>query len=159
VKLHRFNDLSKEAVEALRRMKEFAQEFAGDLPSFLDALSLDRGIDHSSLLGDRVALMSLHAAKGLEWPAVFIAGCEDGLIPCTLFGDRNEEEEKRLLYVGMTRARKSLILSHANRRMINGRALHLQPSPFLSLIPEELCEPVERGSWKPKKSHKQLALF
>ena len=52
-----------------------------------------------------MALMSLHAAKGLEWPVVFITGCEDGLIPCTLFGDRDEEEEKRLFYVGMTRAR------------------------------------------------------
>jgi superfamily I DNA/RNA helicase len=156
--IHQFDTLSEEALNAINRLKTAAQDFT-DVGAFLDALSLDRGVDHGSLLGDRVALMSLHAAKGLEWPVVFITGCEDGLIPCTLFGDRNDEEERRLFYVGMTRARKSLILSHANHRMVNGRALHLEPSPLISLIPKELCEPLSRGSWKPKKSHKQLALF
>jgi len=58
-------------------------------------LSLERGIDHAGLLGDRVAVMSLHAAKGLEWPVVFIAGCEDQLLPDP-YGDQDEAEEKRL---------------------------------------------------------------
>ena len=159
LELHQLKDLPDESLRYLDRLKSISNDFQGDLPSFLDALSLDRGIDHSTLLGDRVALMSFHAAKGLEWPVVFITGCEDGLIPCTLFGNRNDEEEKRLFYVGMTRARNSLILSYVNHRMINGRALHMQPSPFISLIPKELCVPLARGSWKPKKNHKQLALF
>jgi DNA helicase-2/ATP-dependent DNA helicase PcrA len=104
--------------------------------------------------------MSLHAAKGLEWPVVFITGCEDQLIPCTLFGDRDDEEEKRLFYVGMTRARSKLILSSASRRTLDGRVLQMKPSPFLDLIPEKFCGPLERAGWKRKgKTHKQLGLF
>jgi DNA helicase-2/ATP-dependent DNA helicase PcrA len=160
VAVHAFDLISAESIEVLRRMKEIAEAFNGDMGAFLDALSLERGIDHVGLSGDRVALMSLHAAKGLEWPVVFITGCEDKLIPCTLFGDRDEAEEKRLLYVGMTRARLKLILSHARRRKINGRMLQMKPSPFLDLIPEEICGPLERAKWKRKgKAQKQLELF
>ena len=160
VTLHEFDLPSEDSAEALRRLKAIAANFEGDLKSFLDTLSLDRGIDHATLSGDRVALMSLHSAKGLEWPVVFITGCEDQLIPCTLFGDRDEEEEKRLFYVGMTRARSKLILSSASRRTINGRMLQMKPSPFLDLIPKEFCEPLERTGWKRKgKTHKQLGLF
>jgi DNA helicase-2/ATP-dependent DNA helicase PcrA len=91
---------------------------------------------------------------------VFITGCEDQLIPCTLFGDRDDEEEKRLFYVGMTRARSKLILSSASRRTVNGRVFQMKPSPFLDLIPEKFCEPVKRSDWKRKgKTHKQLGLF
>ena len=146
--LHGFTSLSEEEEDPVRRLKDLAKGSSADLPSFLDALSLDRGIDHENLLGDRVALMSLHAAKGLEWPVVFITGCEDGLLPCTLFENCDDEEEKRLFYVGITRARRRLILSHARR-----------PSPFLELIPKNLLVPLERGAWKPKKAHKQLGLF
>jgi DNA helicase-2/ATP-dependent DNA helicase PcrA len=158
--LHALDLSSEDSAEALRRLKGIAANFEGDLKSFLDALSLERGIDHATLSGDRVALMSLHAAKGLEWPVVFITGCEDRLIPCTLFTDLDEEEEKRLFYVGMTRARSKLILSSANRRTINGRVLQMKPSPFLDLIPQEFCGPLERTGWKRKgKTHKQLGLF
>jgi superfamily I DNA/RNA helicase len=91
---------------------------------------------------------------------VFITGCEDRLIPCSIFGDYDEAEEKRLFYVGMTRARRRLILSHAQRRKINGRVLDMKPSPFLSLIPSYLCSPLERARWKRKgKRYKQLDLF
>jgi len=84
VALHRFHDLTEDSLDALRHFKEIASGFGTDLSGFMDALSLDRGIDHEALAGDRTALMSLHAAKGLEWPVVFITGCEEGLIPCTL---------------------------------------------------------------------------
>lgn len=152
--------LSEEALLALRRLKEFAQDFEGDVSSFLDHLSLDRGIDHAALTGDRVALMSLHAAKGLEWPVVFITGCEDRLLPCTLFGNRDDDEERRLFYVGMTRARRQLILSHVKRRTINNRMLEMDASPFLSLISQDLLAPLERTKWKRRaKTHKQLDLF
>ena len=160
IALHGFDLSSEDSTEALRRLKGIAGSFSGDLNSFLDALSLERGIDHATLSGDRVALMSLHAAKGLEWPVVFITGCEDQLIPCRLFGDRDDEEEKRLFYVGMTRARSKLFLSSASRRTLNGRVLQMKPSPFLDLIPERFCEPVERSAWKRKeKTPKQLGLF
>jgi DNA helicase-2/ATP-dependent DNA helicase PcrA len=160
VTLHAFDCSSEDSAHVLRRVKEIAGNFDWDMKSFLDRLALDRGIDHAGLLGDRVALMSLHAAKGLEWPVVFITGCEEGLLPCTLFGAVNEEEEKRLFYVGMTRARSRLVLSYAARRMINGRLHRMNPSPFIRLIPEEFCAPLERTQWKRKpKRHKQLGLF
>jgi DNA helicase-2/ATP-dependent DNA helicase PcrA len=158
--LHNFDCASEEASEALRRLKQLAGDFDGDLEDFLDTLSLDRAIDHAILLGDRLALMSLHAAKGLEWPVVFVTGCEHQLIPCTLFGTRDDDEERRLLYVGMTRARSRLILSHAIRRNLNGRVLHMSPSPFLNEIPHDLCHPLDRREWLPRrKPHKQLELF
>ena len=160
VAIHAFDLSAQEEVEALRRLKDLAEGFQGDLGAFLDMLSLDRAMDHETLLGDRVALMSLHAAKGLEWPVVFIAGCEEGLLPCTLFGDRDDEEEKRLFYVGMTRAQRHLVLSHAASRSLNGRPLEGGPSPFLRLIPKELLVPLERGKRKIRKSSsRQLGLF
>jgi len=160
VALHDFDLSEHGAEEALLRLKEIAEGFQGDLSAFLDRLCMDRGIDHANLTGDRVALMSLHAAKGLEWPVVFITGCEEELIPCALFKDRDVEEEKRLFYVGMTRARRQLFLTHVLRRTLDGRPLKGKPSPFLELIPKELWAPREQGAWKPKKSRsQQLALF
>jgi DNA helicase-2/ATP-dependent DNA helicase PcrA len=158
--LHHFDSLPDDATEALRRFRSISEAFGNDLASFLDALSLDRGIDHSAWVGDRVALMTLHAAKGLEWPVVFITGCEDRLMPCSLFGDRDDAEERRLFYVGMTRARSRLILSHAKRRTLNKRPLQGNPSPFIPFIPDALIRPLERGTWTAKKKpHKQLGLF
>ena len=101
-------------------------------------LSLARGIDHDNLLGDRIALMSIHGAKGLEWPVVFIVGCEEGLIPCTLFGDGDREEEKRLFYVAMTRAKEQLFLCHSKSRTLNNRTLQGKPSSFMPLLPKGL---------------------
>jgi DNA helicase-2/ATP-dependent DNA helicase PcrA len=160
LELHEFGELSEQELNAMARLRRFAAHFDGDTKAFLDALSLDRGIDHQGLSGDRIALMSLHAAKGLEWPVVFISGCEDGLLPCTLFGEHDDDEERRLFYVGMTRARSRLILSRAGHRVLNGRNLQMKPSPFLKLIPEHLCTPLERTPWKRRsKKHQQLALF
>jgi uncharacterized protein (TIGR00375 family) len=160
VSFHGFDENPEGPTDALLRLRKMAERFSGSLATFLDTLSLERGIDHMGLSGDRVALMSLHAAKGLEWPVVIITGCEDGLIPCSLFREVDEEEERRLFYVGMTRARRRLILSYAGRRTITGRALQLEPSPFIRLIPEALCGPLERAEWKrKKKSHQQLDLF
>ena len=160
VALHGLTSLSEEEEDRLRRLNDLAKSGHDSLHSFLDALSLERGIDHAGLLGDRVAVMTLHAAKGLEWPVVFITGCEDQLLPCTLFGDQDEAEEKRLFYVGMTRARSRLILSHSARRTLNGRPLDMMPSPFTLLIPPHLRRPLERRPWKPKKKiPNQLRLF
>ncbi len=156
---HGFRDLPEKIAEPLRRFMELARG-AKDLGSFLDALSLDRGIDHHNVFGDRVALMSIHAAKGLEWPVVFVTGCEEGLLPCTLFGDRDDEEEKRLFYVGMTRAKLRLCLSAALHRNIGGRPIGMKPSPFLSSIPRELFAPLDRVTFKRRKrTVEQLTLF
>jgi len=152
--------MTDETERSLSRLRSLAVQYEADLGAFLDALSLDRGIDHALLEGDRVALMSLHASKGLEWEVVFITGCEDRLLPCLLFEDRDLKEEARLFYVGMTRARARLILSHARRRLLKGRPFAMNPSPFLDLIPQRLCRPLDRGDWKPKKPPaRQLTLF
>lgn len=157
--LHGLEAHGIEAPKPLQRLRALSSFFEGDLPSFLDTLDLDRGIDHQTLEGDRVALMSFHAAKGLEWPVVFLAGIEDGIIPLELFRDADEGEELRLLYVALTRAAKRSFISWSGRRTINGRTLELPASRFLKRLPLGLHKHVERSTWKPKRRHKQLRLF
>ncbi|MCP4577469.1 MAG: UvrD-helicase domain-containing protein [Deltaproteobacteria bacterium] len=160
VLLHGFDLDSEEISHTIDRVGKLAENYNHHLPSLLDALALERDIDHRNLMGDRVSLMSLHAAKGLEWQVVFIIGCEDRLLPCTLFGDRDDEEERRLLYVGLTRARQKLILSHAARRSLNGRPLEMKMSPFLEPFSSKQLVPLVRSKWKRKpKVHEQLSLF
>ncbi|NLH53751.1 MAG: ATP-dependent helicase, partial [Bacteroidales bacterium] len=104
-------------------------------------------------------VMTLHASKGLEFDHVFIAGCEDGLIPYTLFDSQvsDIEEEKRLLYVGMTRARRSLYLLFARQRHLFHMQMKMEPSRFLA----NLGATVQRLSAceKEDKGGRQLRLF
>ena len=91
----------------------------------------------------KVNLMTIHASKGLEFPVVFIIGCEDGIIPHARSmeeGDGNVEEERRLFYVAITRARDKLFISSCQRRRKMGGVVECTPSPFLQEIPEELVE-------------------
>lgn len=92
--------------------------------------------------GEAVTLMTLHRSKGLEFPVVFIAGCEEGLLPFRREGEslseEGMEEERRLFYVGMTRAKNRLFLSHARKRALFGKIREARPSPFLRDIEEEL---------------------
>jgi superfamily I DNA/RNA helicase len=111
---------------------------------------------------DAVTLMTLHMAKGLEFPIVFITGCEDGLIPCTMMKAGAEiEEERRLFYVGMTRARNELFLIHARRRFLYGRRHNPSPSSFLGEIPEKFIEVnvVPDREKKQKGKDSQLSLL
>jgi DNA helicase-2/ATP-dependent DNA helicase PcrA len=106
---------------------------------FLDAVTLRSDSDDADEKRG-VLLMTLHSAKGLEFDEVFLAGMEDGSLPH--FSSREEddqvEEERRLAYVGMTRARDRLTLSYARRRMVHGEWVNREPSPFLDAIPLEL---------------------
>jgi DNA helicase-2/ATP-dependent DNA helicase PcrA len=91
----------------------------------------------------KVNLMTIHASKGLEFPVVFIIGAEDGIIPharCLEEGDGNVEEERRLFYVAITRARDKLFISSCQRRRKMGGVVECAPSPFLEEIPESLVE-------------------
>ena len=111
------------------------------LTNFLDYVSLVSDADGlNAELG--VAVMTLHSAKGLEYPAVFVTGLEDGLLPHFHAGGgaRDIEEERRLFYVGMTRAERRLFLSGCRRRMVAGMFQDQQPSPFLIDVPDELVE-------------------
>jgi superfamily I DNA/RNA helicase len=89
---------------------------------------------------ESVTLMTAHRAKGLEFPVVFLTGCEDGVLPYRRDGDAafSLEEERRLFYVAMTRAKDRLFLSYAHKRFLFGKALALKPSPFVQDIEEEL---------------------
>ena len=111
---------------------------------------------------EKVSLMSLHGSKGLEFPVVFIIGCEDRLIPLDLMGMKGEpQEERRLFFVGMTRAKEYLYLTHARRRQLFGQSLTLNPSPYLADIAEELkaYESTKRLTPKKDPDAGQLKLF
>jgi DNA helicase II / ATP-dependent DNA helicase PcrA len=111
------------------------------LEEFLQAISLYTDQDDLKRDESKVTLMTLHNAKGLEYDAVFIIGCEEGVFPHSRsLEEGNEEEERRLAYVGITRARKRLWMTHArSRRMFAGRETGF-PSRFLSELPDELVE-------------------
>ncbi len=110
------------------------------IQAFLDELHGMTSFDLFPEALNAVSLLTLHSAKGLEFPIVFIAGVEEGLIPYTLSSEWDIEEERRLFYVGMTRAMDELILLHARSRFINGKRISLPISSFLKEIPEEYLE-------------------
>ncbi|MBE9593968.1 MAG: ATP-binding domain-containing protein, partial [Proteobacteria bacterium] len=147
--------------DAIERFLSLSKEYGADLTSFLSLLQLGRSSDTYNPSTEQVALMTIHAAKGLEFSHVFIIGCEDGILPYTLFSKNASdiEEERRLLYVGMTRAKRSLFLSHAKKRSLYGNPLHLPISPFLKNIKEELIKRGKLEKGKKKKQDKQLSLF
>jgi len=111
---------------------------------------------------EKVSLMSLHAAKGLEFPVVFIVGCEDNLLPLDLIGMKGDpREERRLFYVGMTRAKEHLYLTHAKRRQLFGQTLIQNPSAYMADIAEELkaYEAARQNTLKKDPDALQMKLF
>src|SRR5690606_26550045 len=116
----------------------------GELSAFLDKAALDAGDAQADEFEDAVQLMTLHSAKGLEFPLVFIAGLEEGLFPHKMSMDSAAglEEERRLCYVGITRARRKLYLTLAESRRLHGEEHLTRPSRFIREIPAELLEEV-----------------
>lgn len=114
----------------------------GTLAGFLEEVSLMSDIDNYDSEADCVVLMTLHSAKGLEFPVVFIPGMEENVFPGSkvIYEPGEIEEERRLAYVGITRAREELCLSRANTRMIFGSTNRNMPSRFLDEIPDELLD-------------------
>ena len=112
----------------------------GELSLFLEDVSLVADIDRMDENADRITLMTLHGAKGLEFDTVYLAGMEEGLFPSAMSANSKEdlEEERRLAYVGITRAKKNLILTSAKQRMINGETRYSLMSRFVNEIPREL---------------------
>ena len=112
----------------------------GELSLFLEEVSLVADIDRMDENADRITLMTLHGAKGLEFDTVYLAGMEEGLFPSAMSANSKEdlEEERRLAYVGITRAKKNLILTSAKQRMINGETRYSLMSRFINEIPKEL---------------------
>jgi DNA helicase-2/ATP-dependent DNA helicase PcrA len=143
----------EELVNATRRFAHEVEDDEGDvLSAFLAHAALEAGEAQADHLEDGVQLMTLHSAKGLEFPIVFIAGVEEGLFPHSMSSDDPErlEEERRLCYVGMTRAMHQLYLCHAESRRLHGSENYPFPSRFLREIPAELTEEVRpRGISRP----------
>ncbi len=146
-----------------KRLLDLAGSFGGDLAAFSSHL---RRYADASVYDERaeaVALMTLHSAKGLEFPVVFLAGAEEGLLPCSLWNDVNVEEERRLFYVGLTRAKERLLLTASENRAWAG------PSPrrlsrFIGEIPAHLLSAAAAAATPPRKSKgrkgsEQMELF
>ncbi|MBU7008672.1 DNA helicase PcrA [Phosphitispora fastidiosa] len=144
-----------EAETRIENIKEFLTVTAeydsgreeGSLEEFLAEVSLVSDIDNMKEDTDVVVLMTLHSAKGLEFPVVFMIGMEDGIFPHSRsIGEEAElEEERRLCYVGITRAREEIYLLNANQRTLYGNFMHNAPSRFIREIPEGLTETVDTG--------------
>ncbi len=123
--------------ENVKELIGVAQEYQEiGLAAFLEEVALVSDVDQANFDGNAVTLMTLHAAKGLEFPAVFMIGMEETIFPHTraLYDQFEMEEERRLCYVGMTRAREELYMTYATSRMLYGGAQHNPPSRFLSEI-------------------------
>lgn len=120
-------------VENVKELLSVAAEYHSDLEAFLQDVALMSELDDYSPTADAVTLMTLHAAKGLEFPVVIIAGFEEGVFPHSRAQeDESElEEERRLCYVGMTRAKENLHLTHARKRLLYGQTMHNPPSRFI----------------------------
>ncbi len=149
-----------EGIEALNQLRRSAATFSGTLEEFLENLFLQTALDLYQPDRESVTLMTLHAAKGLEFPVVFLAGCEAELLPLTGWGESDPEEERRLFYVGMTRARGELLLTWVRKRTLFGQSRFHTLSPFVQDIDPSLVIPTPSGAPpKKKKGRSQLNLF
>ncbi|MBP2628450.1 MAG: ATP-dependent helicase PcrA [Firmicutes bacterium] len=129
--------------EFLSVAKDFASgELEETLENFLGQVALVADIDNAKMTESRVTLMTLHSAKGLEFPVVFMSGMEEGLFPHsrTLMNESEVEEERRICYVGITRARRKLYMTNARMRTIYGRTQMFPLSRFLDEIPSQMVE-------------------
>jgi DNA helicase-2/ATP-dependent DNA helicase PcrA len=136
----------QELVEVAREFDATAEEGADDLDAFLAQIALvadaDSRVDDEGL----VTLMTLHNAKGLEYPVVLMIGCEEGMFPHSRALDEGDlEEERRLCYVGITRAMRMLYMTHARRRAVFGAQTYGLPSRFLDEIPADLTDREEHA--------------
>lgn len=136
----------EELVNATRQFQYESdeEEEMDDLTAFLSHASLEAGEAQGDVYEECVQLMTLHSAKGLEFPLVFIAGLEEGLFPHSMSSEDPErlEEERRLCYVGMTRAMEQLYITYAENRRLHGSETYPSPSRFLREIPPELIQEV-----------------
>ena len=152
---------SKLEGDDLDRMAELAGPYGAEPRAFCAALAVQRDTDLYRPGVEKVSVMTLHAAKGLEFPVVFIAGCEADLIPFRRPGREsvNTEEERRLFYVGMTRARRRLILTWSRRRSLFGQTHTQQISPFIQAIDPSIRRDIVWRQAPRKPRQEQLSLF
>lgn len=143
---------SQSRIDNLQELLSVAKEFVDsgeidNLENFLNHVSLVADIDSANLEEDAITLMTLHSAKGLEFPIVFLVGMEEGIFPHarTFNSDHEIEEERRLCYVGITRAEEKIFLSNARMRVVFGKTVMYKPSRFLDEIPADLINLVKKA--------------
>lgn len=143
-RIENINELSSNLVKYEEENPE------GGLAGFLEEVSLFTDIDNYDSSSDSVTMMTIHSAKGLEFPVVFLPGMEEGIFPGmqSIYNPGEVEEERRLAYVAITRAREELFLTNADSRLLFGSTSRNKPSRFLGEIPEELTEHSRSRSWK-----------
>jgi DNA helicase II / ATP-dependent DNA helicase PcrA len=149
---------------AIDLLSPLAERCGDDLERFRAELALGVEVDTWDPRADRISLLTLHAAKGLEFPVVFIVGCEDGLLPLRWSGatdvdDEDVREERRLLFVGMTRAQRHLFLSHAAQRLHQGTRRDVKRSPFLDALAADVWERIGESLRRRKPRATQLRLL
>ncbi|MCP3802982.1 UvrD-helicase domain-containing protein [Allokutzneria sp. A3M-2-11 16] len=147
---------------AIDLLAPLARRCGDDLERFRTEIALGAEVDTWDPKADLVALLTLHAAKGLEFPVVFVVGCEDGLLPMRWPGaepdPEEENEERRLFFVGMTRAQRHLYLSHAAQRVRQGTSRPMPPSPFLADLNSAVLERFGEAN-PPRRKPTQLRLL
>ena len=138
---------------------EFEEEFAeNSLSEFLEGITLSSDLDNMEEQEDSVTLMTLHSAKGLEFPVVFLVGMEEGIFPGyqSMMDPQELEEERRLCYVGITRAKENLFLTCSKQRTVFGSTSYNPVSRFLNEIPEELLEGYQEAFGEPDNNKNQM---
>ena len=150
--------------EAFNNLLTLSEDYGDNIAEFLASAALDTDTDAYLPQAEKVSLMTMHAAKGLEFPVVFIAGCEKDLIPLNRQGAEPADpvEERRLFYVAMTRAMERLYLTRAKKRSVYGELLARAPSPFVADIETHLKKdgsPKQKKKKKNDVSQEQLKLF
>jgi uncharacterized protein (TIGR00375 family) len=147
--------------EAFTNLLTLSEDYGDNIAEFLASAALDTDTDAYLPLAEKVALMTMHAAKGLEFAVVFIAGCENDLIPLNRQGAEPADpaEERRLFYVAMTRAMERLYLTRAKKRSVYGKLLPRSPSPFVVDIENRLKKDESPKIKKTVAGQKQLKLF
>jgi superfamily I DNA/RNA helicase len=147
--------------DLLNALLTSADDYVKEMDRFLQSWTLQTDADMYRVQSEKVSLMTFHAAKGLEFPVVFIVGCENGFLPHRRTKGKTEEaEERRLLYVAMTRAKESLYISFSRKRNIYGSIEKREPSPFLASIARSLTAVDNAAADSSKrKKHQQLQLF
>ena len=163
------NDVeSRTRLENVRELRSSLVNYVDNHPEdaslhgFLEEIALYTDVEQYDPEADAVVMMTIHTAKGLEFPHVFLVGAEDGLFPSQRsIGDGAElEEERRLCYVAITRAKKSLTVTHARQRMLYGRTTVNRLSRFIQRIPPELvCQPGQSKAPKPRSDQQDRMLY
>lgn len=148
--------------ESQRLQKEtlltLAQEAPADVPAFLHKMTLTPYTDAGRVRGEGIHLLTFHAAKGLEFPVVFVVGAEEDITPMQR-PDSDLEEERRLFYVALTRAKQEVHITYAQKRTQYGQEKEMQPSRFISELPQQLLQVIKPTPSPQQLSKNQLRLF